>query len=111
MENNADNVSARKADDEPFARVRFTMGELYLFHPTAADCPAEGALWGVFDKRSGDEILLESSSEDLHRFRTWHRLPDGYRFCRRATRAELRDYMFNLSLAESLPFGRFGTCG
>lgn len=68
-------------------------GEVYLFHRSDPACPAESSLWGVFDKRINGEIYLESSTEDLVRFRKWHCLPQGYRYCRLSTRAELRDYI------------------
>ncbi len=79
---------------------RFTIGELYLFNRTSPACPAEESLWGVFDKKEGGTIYLESSSLDLKRFRVWHPLPVGYRYIRLATRAELRDYEMQLSRYE-----------
>ncbi len=73
-------------------RTVLTAGELYLFHPTQRCCPVGSSLWGVFDKRIGADIYLESSSRDLFGFRYWHRLPRKYRYCRLSTRDELRDY-------------------
>lgn len=75
----------------------FEIGELYLFHRTKAGCPSEESLWGVFDRIEAGHIRLESSSSDLRGFRLWHRLPADYRYARRASRAELRDYAFNLA--------------
>lgn len=80
---------------------RFIEGEIYLFNRTDPTCPAEGSLWGVFDKRIEDTIYLESSSLNLQDFRKWHLLPIDYRFCRLATRSELRDYTANLSWFEN----------
>lgn len=80
---------------------RFTEGEIYLFNRNDPTCPAEGSLWGVFDKRIEDTIYLESSSLNLQDFRKWHLLPIDYRFCRLATRSELRDYTANLSWFEN----------
>lgn len=98
------------AECEPFSGVHFTMGELYLFHPSDPTCPANGSLWGVFDKRSDALLYLESSSTDLIHFSRWHRLPDGFRYCRRATRSELRDYTGNLSWTEcTLTLARSGS--
>ncbi len=68
-------------------------GELYLFHRLSPACPTEESMWGVFHKFEAGTIHLESSSWNLHAFSLWHRLPDGYRYCRLATRAELRDYI------------------
>lgn len=85
------------------------MGELYLFHRTIPACPADSSLWGVFDKRADATLYLESSSTDLIHFTRWHPLPEGYRYCRRATRSELRDYTGNLSWTEcSLTLARTG---
>ena len=75
-------------------------GELYLFHPADHTCPAIGSLFGIFDKSDSSIIYLESSSWDFIHFRLWHRLPDDYCCCRRASRRELRDYIFNLASFE-----------
>lgn len=78
----------------------FIAGELYLFHHADPSCPACGSLWGIVSEHKGGIIFLESSSRDLLRFRLWHVLPAGFRYCRRAGRAELRDYVFNLACFE-----------
>lgn len=80
----------------------FITGELYLFHSTDRSCPAMGGLYGIFDKITNGILYLESSSSDLIHFRLWHRLPSDYRYCRHASRTELRDYIFNLTLCERL---------
>jgi len=80
----------------------FIPGEVYLFHRTDPDCPADGSLYGIFDKETSDAIYLESSSLDLDQFRHWHRLAENYCYCRPATRFELRDYIFNLACDECL---------
>lgn len=77
-------------------------GELYLFHPTDRACPATGSLLGIFDKIADGTLYLESSSWDFIHFRFWHRLSDDYCCCRRASRRELRDYIFNLASCERL---------
>ena len=77
-----------------------TAGELYLFHADDAQCPAESSLWGVFDKREAEQIVLESSSRDLRSFSLWQQLPTDYRYSRVATRSELRDYSYNLAVWE-----------
>lgn len=79
----------------------FAIGELYLFHPMKKYCPARSSLWGIYDKTEDGIIYLESSTLDLIHFRIWHRLPDEYRYARRATRQELRDYMYNLGFNDS----------
>lgn len=88
-------VRSAMVDNIPLSytcQTGFTVGEVYLFHSTDSCCPADGSLWGIFDKKIGTEIYLESSSFDLFGFRYWHRLPRKYRYCRLSTRAELRDY-------------------
>lgn len=74
----------------------FVAGDLYLFHPIKKYCPAKSSLWGVYDKTVDYIIYLESSTFDLRHFRIWHSLPQKYRYFRRATRNELRDYMYNM---------------
>ena len=80
----------------------FIIGDLYLFHPTKKYCPSRSSLWGIYDKMEEGIIYLESSTLDFRHFSIWHRLPDGYRYIRRATRRELRDYMYNLGHNDSL---------
>ena len=75
-------------------------GELYLFHRIDRSCSSTGSLFGIFDKIADGIIYLESSSSDLIHFHLWHCLPDDYCCCRRASRRELRDYIFNLAYYE-----------
>ena len=84
-------------------------GELYLFQSTDRSSSATGSLFGIVDKTSDGVIYLESSSRDLRRFRLWHRLPKHYRYHRRASRSELRDYIFNLACYECLEM-QHGRC-
>ena len=79
----------------------FVIGDLYLFHLTKKYCPPRSSLWGIYDKTEGGIIYLESCTLDLRHFSIWHRLPPAYRFCRRATRSELRDYMYNMGYYDS----------
>ena len=81
---------------------RFIIGDLYLFHPTNKYCPSCSSLWGIYDKMKDGIIYLESSTLDLVYFKLWHRLPEEYRYSRRATRRELGDYMYNLGFGDSL---------
>ena len=78
----------------------FVKGDLYLYHRTNRRCPAHSSLWGIFDRTEEGAIYLETSSPDLQKFRYWHRLPAEYRYCRTATRAELRDYVAVLTYCE-----------
>lgn len=75
------------------ASFDFEVGDVYLFHATDPACPAKGSLWGVFDRRNGDTVYLESSTVDFRHLCTRHRLPRRYRYCRLSSPAELRDYM------------------
>lgn len=85
---------------------RFVIGDLYLFHPTKKYCPSNRSLWGVYDKIENGIIYLESSTLDLRRFNIWHCLPVKYRYSRRATRGELRDYMYNMGLYDLSKYHR-----
>lgn len=81
--------------------TKFLIGELYLFHPTKKYCPSRSSLWGIYYKTEEGIIYLESYTLDLVHFKIWHRLPNGYRYSRRATRRELSDYMYNLGHSDS----------
>lgn len=81
-------------------KMRFRVGDVYLFHRSDIRCPSRNSLWGQYDKHEQDRLYLESSSPDLRTFRKWHVLPSEYRYCRKANRSELRDYFFALSWSE-----------
>ena len=81
-------------------KMRFRAGDVYLFHRSDMLCPSRSSLWGQYDKREQGRLYLESSSLDLHTFRKWHVLPSEYRYCRRASRPELRDYISGLIYSE-----------
>lgn len=81
--------------------TQFRIGDLYLFHTSNPRCPSSSSLWGFYDKRINGVIYLEHSSYNLHNFSLWHPLHTLYRYCRLATRNELRDYMYNLGWFES----------
>ncbi len=82
------------------AHHQLLSGALYLFYRSDRRCSAANSLFGIVDKTADGIIYLESSSRDLRRFRLWHRLPRVYHYARRATRSELRDYLFNLACYE-----------
>ena len=75
---------------------QFEIGELYLFHRKNSRCPSISSLWGIFNGYKEGRLSLESSSHNLRSFRHWHILPEEYRYCRRASRHELRDYISGL---------------
>ncbi len=79
----------------------FRSGEVYLFHATKPHCPAATSLWGIVSSAENGAILLESSTLDQLTFAHWQPLDARYRYCRLATRAELRDYITNLIYSES----------
>ncbi len=89
-----------KRRNQTTAHRKLLSGALYLFHHSDRRCPAVNSLYGLIDKTSDGIIYLESSSRDLRRFRLWHRLPKHYRYHRRTSRSELRDYIFNLAYYE-----------
>lgn len=78
------------------AGLNFRAGEVYLFHRSDSRCPGSSSLWGQYDKHYRGRLYLESSSHNLRTFRHWHILPEEYRYCRRASRHELRDYISGL---------------
>ena len=83
------------------AETEFEEGEVYLFHPSDAECPAESSLWGIFGNRSRTQVFLESSAAaDLEHFVLSGLLPIDYRYCRLASRAEMRDYVYALACCE-----------
>ena len=79
----------------------FIEGDVYLFSRDDELCRTINCLWGEFSKIENGAIYLNNISTDCEIFIPGeHRLPDGYRFYRRSTRAELRDFSFNKSSYE-----------
>ena len=91
-----------QSSNQELCEFTFVIGELYLFHPTKKYCPSHSSMWGIYDRTEDGIIYLESSTLDLRHFSIWHRLPKEYRYSRRATRRELRDYMYNMGYGDSL---------
>lgn len=100
--NHSNKRFCQQSSNQELCEFTFVIGDLYLFHPTKKYCPSRSSLWGIYDKAEEGFIYLESSSIDLIHFKIWHRLPEEYRYSRRATRRELRDYMYNLGHNDSL---------
>lgn len=81
----------------------FRIGELYIFSPNDQWTKTDPLLWGIFDKRTPDgQICLEAFTKDFINFNLWMPLPEEYAFCRLATRSELRDFVFNMSIWQTL---------
>lgn len=78
----------------------FQTGELYLFHTSNPHCPPTESLWGIYHETTPNGLFLESYTADHRTFLLWQPLPRTYRFARRASRQELRDYTYNLALWE-----------
>ena len=77
----------------------FKVGELYIFSPSEHWAKNDPLLWGIFDKQTTDgNIMLEASTRDFINFTLWKPLPQEYTCCRLATRSELRDFIFNISV-------------
>ena len=100
--NHSNKRFCQQSSNQELCEFTFVIGDLYLFHPTKKYCPSRSSLWGIYDKTECGIIYLESSTLDLRHFSIWHRLPEKYRYSRRATRRELRDYMYNLGHNDSL---------
>ena len=94
-------ASNQPSSNQALHKSTFIIGDLYLFHTMKKYCPSRSSLWGIYDKTEDGIVYLESSTLDLVHFKIWHHLPDGYRYWRRATRSELRDYMYNLGYRDS----------
>ena len=76
---------------------KFIAGEAYLFR-----CHHNPTIIGIFDKYQEGRIYLESATymSNYREFVLYKTLPSKYRFWRKAYRAELRDYMYNLAVYE-----------
>ena len=76
---------------------KFIAGEAYLFR-----CHHNPTIIGIFDKCHAGRIFLESATytNNFREFVLYQPLPPEYRFWRKAYRAELRDYMYNLAVYE-----------
>ena len=76
---------------------KFIVGEAYLFR-----CRHTPTIIGIFDKYQEGKIILESATytDNYRAFILSKKLPSGYEFWRKAYRAELRDYMYNLAVYE-----------
>ena len=77
---------------------KFIAGEAYLFR-----CRRNPTIIGIFDKYQEGRIYLESATytSNYREFVLYKALPSKYRFWRKAYRAELRDYMYNLAMYEN----------
>lgn len=79
----------------------FEVGMCYLFFTDAHGRSFSDALWGIFDRRVNELVLLEVASSDLRTFGNWTELSARYRFVRCMTAAEMRDFCYNLGFAEA----------
>lgn len=82
------------------ADPKLKVGELYLFHLTNRQCPIEDSLIGVYNGYDTKGIRLESMTFDMIHYLHGELLPSTYCYCRPATMGEVRDYFYNLALAE-----------
>ena len=82
-------------------QIEFETGELYLFSTSEYNSSEEECLWGVFDKTEPAKVCLETSSRNMVTFKKFVNLPPEYRYCRLASRDELRDYTYNQGCYES----------
>jgi hypothetical protein len=96
--NYANNMKKRRI----CSNAQFRIGELYLFHTDNPMCPPDESLWGFYDRTSMDSIYLEHSTINHSSFTLSHKLPKQYVYYRLATRSELRDYMYNFAVWETM---------
>ncbi len=85
---------------ETGATTRWEAGELYLFHPSDARCPAEESVWAFSVNTTESHFRCESMTFDLVQFLYWQQMPLSTLYYRKANRAELRDYIYNLAQSE-----------
>lgn len=78
------------------ADYHFVPGRVYIFNSTSGGTGGEAC--GIFDKRAGDMIILETMTFDMKDFLCRRRLPSRYRFVREATHEEVRDFAFNYGI-------------
>lgn len=62
----------------------------------------ESCLWGVYDRTDSGRIYLEHMACDLTPIGHWLPLPSEYRYARRASRDELRDFFYLLGCDDTL---------
>jgi len=79
--------------------MNFECGDVYLFNVDDPACLPKNSLWGLFDRISDNGVIrLEAATSDLTHFYIGYELPPHFRFCRHATRGELRDFAFNMNI-------------
>lgn len=83
-------------------KVYFACGELYLFSDVPRMRDPESCLWGVYDRTDSGRIYLEHMACDLTPIGHWLPLPSEYRYARRASRDELRDFFYLLGCDDTL---------
>lgn len=81
---------------------KFKNEEVYLFHPNDPSCPNSTSLWALIFEFDGDSLRVESYTTDLRTFTLWKPLPPKYKYCRMATREELRQFISNYAYYEAL---------
>ena len=99
----------QNSENQPIMRSHNTIGnyrfekdEVYLFHACDPDCPSDSSLWALINDFDGNSLRIESSTTDLQTFVRWKPLPAKYRYCRPATRDELREFATAYAYSEAL---------
>lgn len=80
----------------------FKNGEVYLLHANDPNCPSDGSLWALISESDEAALRVESCSSNLRTFTLWKPLPTKYKYCRLATREELREFISNYAYYEAL---------
>ena len=85
-------------DSNKNSNPTFAVGEIYLFRNQH-----NLSIIGVFDKCEDGQIILESATYTTcyREFFLNYAIPAEYKYWRRASRSELRDYMYNLGVYET----------
>lgn len=84
----------------PIDRMRFRIGEVYLFSPAHRPTDASSCLWGVVNDQLGERLHMEILSYGFSEYCLDCFLPEGFRYARLATRDELRDFVYNVAYRE-----------
>lgn len=85
---------------------KFKNDEVYLFHTDDPNCPGNSSLWALINEFDGYSLRIESYTTNLRTFTLWRPLPAIYRYCRLASRRELREFISNYAYYEVLQYCR-----
>lgn len=99
------------------SKFKFQNGRLYLFTVDRKQSPQirhlidADALYGVYNSRHDNDIVLEICSHDMLNFCFYATLPQRFEYVREGHASEYRDFFFNAGWnAAFVEINRNGTC-